>query len=114
MVESGRFGQCRVRAHAEREDHDVGRIRLARLLVCTSSAPPSSCANPATPSSSARWTPCRLQVALDEARELPVERSQHLIEHLDERHLEPRVDQVLRRLETDEAAADHHRAPRAA
>ena len=53
-----------------------------------------------------------LHVLLDEAGELPVERGQHLIEHLDECHLEPGVDQVLRRLETDEAAADHHRTPR--
>ena len=29
--EAGRLGQRRVRPHAEREDHDVGRIRLAGL-----------------------------------------------------------------------------------
>ena len=56
--------------------------------------------------------PCRLQVLLDQAGELAVERGQHLVEHLDQRHLEPGVDQVLRRLQADEAAADHHRAPR--
>ena len=51
--------------------------------------------------------PC--QMALDEVGDLPVERGQHLIEHLDERHVEAEMDQVLRHLETDESAADHHR-----
>ena len=52
----------------------------------------------------------RCHVALDEIGDLPVERAEHLIELLDERHVEPEMDQVLRHLETDEAAADHHRA----
>ena len=50
-------------------------------------------------------------VALDEARDLRIQRGQDLIGLLDEGHVEPEMDQVLRRLETDEPAAHHHRAP---
>ena len=51
-----------------------------------------------------------LDVALDEARDLRVQRGQDVIGLLDEGHVEPEMDQVLRRLQTDESAADDHRA----
>ena len=51
-----------------------------------------------------------LDVALDEARDLRVQRGQDVIGLLDEGHVEPEMDQVLRRLETDEPAANDHRA----
>ena len=46
-----------------------------------------------------------LQIALDNARHLPVERGQNLIEHLDQRDVEAAMDEVLRRLQADEPAA---------
>jgi len=68
-------------------------------FVCTSSAPPSSCVNPATPSRSTRWTPMPRQMALDEAGHLAVERGEDLVEHFDERHSNPAWTRFLRRLE---------------
>ena len=109
--EAGRLGQRRVGPHAEREDHDVGRIRLAGLRLHLERAAVELLeSGHAVAERQLHAMP--LQVPLDEAGELRVERSQDLIEHLDERHLEPGMDQVLRRLEADEAAADHHRPPR--
>ena len=100
-----------VRPHAEREDHDVGRIRLAGLRLHLERAAVQLLeSGHAVVERQVDAMP--LQMLLDEAGELPVERGQDLIEHLDERHVEPEMDQVLRRLETDEAAADHHRTPR--
>ena len=58
-------------------------------FVFTSSAPAASCVNPATPSPRATVHAVPLQVLLDEAGELAVERGEDLVEHLDERHLEP-------------------------
>ena len=51
-----------------------------------------------------------LQVALDEARALRIERRHDLAEHLDDCHAETTVDQVLRHLEANEPASDHDRA----
>ena len=51
-------------------------------------------------------------MSLDEAGQLAVERGQDLIEHLDQRHFKPEMDQVLRRLQADEPAADYYRTPR--
>ena len=113
-LEAGRLRQRGVRPHAEREDHDVGRIRSSRTWSGPRARRPSACLNPATPSLSARCTPCLLHVALDEARHFPVERRQHLVEHLDQGHVEPAMDEVLRHLEADEPAADHDRARRRA
>ena len=48
-----------------------------------------------------------LDITLDDARHFAVERGQHLIEHLDQRDVEAAMDEVLRRLEADEPAADH-------
>ena len=50
-----------------------------------------------------------LDKTLDDARHLAIERRKHLIEHLDQRDVEAAMDEVLRRFEADEAAADHHR-----
>ena len=51
-----------------------------------------------------------LHVALDEARHFRIERRQDLVELLDHGHVEPAMDEVLRRLEADEPASDHHRS----
>ena len=50
----------------------------------------------------------QLEEVRDEAPVLLVERGQHLVGHLDHRHVEPAAGQVLGHLETDEPAADHH------
>ena len=50
-----------------------------------------------------------LHVALHDARHLPVERRQDLVEHLDEGDVEAAMDEVLRRLEADEPAPDDDR-----
>ena len=52
------------------------------------------------------------QVALDEAGAFRVERGHDLVEHLDQRHFEPAVDQVFRHLKADVSPADYHRALR--
>jgi len=52
------------------------------------------------------------QMTLDEASDLAVERGEHLIEHFNERHVNPEMNEVLRHLEANETAADHEGAPR--
>ncbi len=108
--EPGRPGQCRVRAHAEREDNDVGRIHLPALcLYLEDAVVPLREGGHAVVERQMDAVPH--QVGPDDAGEFPVERGQHLVEQLDERHVEPNVDQVLGHLETDEPAAHHHRPP---
>ena len=51
-------------------------------------------------------------MAFDKARDFAVERRKNLIEHFDERHVEPAMDQILGHLEANESAADDHRARR--
>jgi len=50
------------------------------------------------------------QVALDQSGAFRIEGSHDLIEHLDQRHFEPAMDQVFRHLQADVSAADHHRS----
>ncbi len=67
-----------------------GRTPIARItmsagyvlpdFVCTSIAPPSNCLKPATPSLSASLDAMLLHVALDEARDLRVQRGQDVVE----------------------------------
>ena len=52
-----------------------------------------------------------LEVVLDDAPVLPIERGKDLIRHLDYRHIEPAMNQVLCHLEADESGANHHRMP---
>ena len=50
------------------------------------------------------------QVAFDEAGAFRIEGGHDLIEHLDYGHFESAMGQVLRHLEADVSAANHHRA----
>ncbi len=109
-VEPRRLRQRSIRPHAQSEDHDVGQIRPAglglhlqraalQLLECGDAVAKRQLYAMAS------------QMTLDEAGDLAVERSQHLVEHFDERQVKPEMNQVLRHLEANESAADHHRAP---
>ena len=105
------LGERRVGTHAEREDHDVRRILLAGLRLHFDRAAFQLLeSGDAVVERQAHAMP--LHVLLDQARELAIERSEELIEHLDQRHLESGMDQVLRGLEADEAAADDDGSPR--
>ena len=110
-LEPGRLRERGLRAHADPEDHDVRGMRLAgirqdlertvsRLLETGHSVTESEADT------------VLFHVALDEARGLGIERRQDLVDHLDQRHFEPAVDKVLRHLQPDESAADHHRTLR--
>ena len=50
-------------------------------------------------------------MALDKDRDLRVQRGQDVIGLLDEGHVESGMDQIFRRLKTDEPAAHHDRTP---
>ena len=50
------------------------------------------------------------QATLNKACHFRIERRHDLIEHLNNGHFQPAMDQVFRHLETDESAADDHRA----
>ena len=108
-LKAGRLGQRGIRANAEREDDDVGRMRLAGFrqhlerAVCgllEAGHAVIECQADAMP----------LNVVFDDARHFPIERRQELIEHLDEGDVESAMHEVLRRFEADESAADDHRA----
>ncbi len=99
-----------------------GRTPIARITtsagcvfpdaVFTSRAPPSSWREAGHAVVEDEADAVSLHVLLDEARDLRVQWVQDLVPLLDERHLEAEVDEVLRHLEADEAAADDHRARR--
>ena len=100
-----------VRAHAERQDHEVGRIHLARTSSRTFSAPFVARleAGDAVVRAPAR-TPCRCRWPSTMRAISGSSGARTCVAHLDQRHVEAAVDQVLGRLEADEAAADDHRA----
>ena len=50
-----------------------------------------------------------LHMPLYEERTFPIKWRHDLVEHLDNRHLEPAMDQIFRHLKTDETTTDHHR-----
>ena len=107
---AGRFGQGRVRPHTDRKDHDVRRKRFpgARLDLDRAAVQLLE-SDHAVVGDNLHAMP--FDMALDEARDLRVQRGQDVIGLLDEGHVEPEMDQVLRHLETDEPAAHHHRTP---
>ena len=108
--EAGRFGQRRVRPHADREDHDVRREGFAGARLDLDRAAFQLLeSDHAVVGDNLHAMP--FDMALDKARDLRVQRGQDVIGLLDEGHVEPEMDQVLRRLETDESAAHHHRTP---
>ena len=45
-------------------------------------------------------------------RHLGIERRHQLVRHFDDRDVKPTMDQVLRHLQPNEAAANHNRPPR--
>ena len=105
------FASAGLRPHADRQHDDVRRVGF-----------PGSRQDPER-TVAGLLEPCHAvvqlepdtvlhQVSLDEARHLGVERRHHLVELLDERHVESEVGEVLQHLEADEPAADHHRALR--
>jgi hypothetical protein len=52
------------------------------------------------------------QVSLHKAGAFRIEGDHNLIEHLDQCHIEPAMDQALRHLEADVSAAHHHSTQR--
>ena len=109
IVEAGRLGQRGVRLHANREDDDVRRERFAGAgLDLDGAAVQLLESDHAVIGDHLHAMP--FDVALDEARDLRVQRGQDMIGLLDQGHVEPEMDQVLRRFQTDESAADDHRA----
>ena len=108
-LEAGRLGQRRVRPHADGEDHDVRRIRLAGPRLDLDRAAVQLLESDhavigdnlhAMPSS---YGPGRGTRSPGPAGPGPDRASGRGSRRT-------RMDQVLRRLETDESAADHHRA----
>ncbi len=106
-LEAGRLGQRGIRADPEGNDHDVGGVSLAGFRLhlecavrCLLEAGHAviECQPDAMP----------LDVVLDDARHLRIERRQELIEHFDEGHVEAAMHQIFGGLEADEAATDHH------
>ena len=88
IVEARRLGQRRVRLHADREDHDVRRIRLAGLGLDLDRATVQLLeADHAVVGDHLHAMP--LDVTLDEARDLRVQRAEDMIGLLDEGHVEP-------------------------
>ena len=110
-LEPGRLCQRGLRTHADGEDHDVCRVRLAGFRENLQRA--ARALLEAGHRVTEREADAVLfQVALDEACAFRIERSHDLIEHLDDRHFESAMDQVFRHLKADVSAADHHRALR--
>ena len=107
-LEAGRLRERGLRPHADGEDDDVGRVRLAGLGQHLERAV-GGLPEPGHAVVELEMHAVLHQVALDQARHLGVERRHHLVELLDERHLEPEVGEVLHHLEADEPAADHDR-----
>ena len=86
-LEPGRLGQRRVGPHAEREDHDVGRILLAGLGLHLERAA-VQLRESGHPVVERQLHAMLRQMPFDEVRHLAVHGGEDLIEHLDERHVE--------------------------
>ena len=102
-----------IRSHAEREDHDVRRIALARLRRHGQGVVVGLLEAGDAVAQRDVHTMLLEEVA-DEPPVLRVERGEDLIGHLHHRHVEPAENQVLGRLQADEPAADDDRAHRRA
>ena len=99
-------GQIGLRGHADGQDDQVGSHR--RLLPDEGlrlSAPAAEAGNGGAQPQVQALAP---QVGVDLAGQVLVQRQQHLVVQLDHGGVDPGVDQVLRHLQTDEAAAHHH------
>ena len=94
-LQPGRLRQRGVRAHAEGEDHDVGRIGLSGPGLHLDGAV-VGLLEPGHPVAQRQADAVPLQVGLDDAGMLPIDRGQDLIEHLHEGHVKAAMDQVLR------------------
>ena len=108
--EAGGLGERGVGLHANRENHDVGREGFAGTRLDFKAA-----AFQLLESDHAiirdDLHAMLLDVALHEARDLRVQRAEHMVGLLNQGHVEADMNQVLRRFEPDESAADHHGPP---
>ena len=107
----GHLRKRRLRTHAYGEDHDVRRMRLAGFREDLEGAA-RGLLEAGHRVIEREADAVLFQVALDKAGAFRIERGHDLIEHLDQRHFEPAMDQVFRHLEADVSAADHHRTLR--
>ena len=100
------FCQLGVGTHADGENHDVGRERLAGNGLHVERAAVLLCeAGDAVVEY--ELDSVRGHMTFDKIGDLLVERAQQLIALLEEGDVETEMDEVLRHLEADESAADH-------
>jgi hypothetical protein len=105
-LQSGRLGQRRVRPHADRENHEVGRVHLprSRLYFDRTTLQLGEARRRVVEDD---IDAVLLHVFLDEAGDFMVQWAQELRQFLEEGHFKTQVNQILRRLEADEPAADN-------
>ncbi len=105
QLEARLLGQGDLRADADRQDRQIGVEALASGYLHDEPALLAFLEGFDTHAETQRH-PVLDEMVLEVCRHLRIERAHHLRRQLDERHLEAAAHQVLRHLETDEAAAD--------
>ena len=108
-LESGLARKFGVRSHANTKNDDVRRERLAGLgddIQRVGFRLPEL----GRPVVENHLHSVPFEMSLDYARHILVDRREHLPAHLDDRHIEAAMDEVLRHLETDESATHNHGA----
>ena len=104
----GRLRQIGIGTHAERDDHHVGRMNLARLRFDLERVV-GRLAEFLDAVAERELDAVHLQMAADEPGVFRIERGHHLVEHLHDRDVEPEMAKVLGGLQPDETSADHDR-----
>ena len=104
-LKPGGAGEGRVRRHADGHDGEGAVYRPAALYVHAQAARGLLIALDG--GVEAQIDALFAQVGVYLAGHVPVERGEHLLAALEQRHVHPGVDEVLRGLEADEPAADH-------
>ena len=102
-------GQLRVGGHADAQQHQVGREPLPALQLYSQPVPLGREAG--HPCAQAQLHPLAPEIGVDLRRHVGVQGRQHLRAPLEQGGVHPRVHQVLRHLQADEAAAHHHGPP---
>ncbi|MPM32384.1 hypothetical protein SDC9_78946 [bioreactor metagenome] len=106
---TGGLGQLSVGPHAYGEDHEFGFQCLAALEGDLHAAALVGKVGNAVAQIQLHAVSC--DVLVQELGHLEIQRCHHLVEHFHDGNIQPRVAEVFRHLEPDEAAADHRRRP---
>mmetsp|Transcript_20799 Transcript_20799/g.52881 ORF Transcript_20799/g.52881 Transcript_20799/m.52881 type:complete len:599 (+) Transcript_20799:115-1911(+) len=108
--QASRLGQPRLWPHTDHQHHHVPGVRLASRSLDQQALAPRALLKAGHPVTQVQLHALPLEVGVHQRSHLNVQGSHDLRPSLHQGHCDTPVSQVLRHLETDEAAAHHHGA----